>query len=84
VSKIMKATICVALLIASAWSAFAVDQTTLMEQTRGSRLFSGFAQGVGEGSNCWMPTADQSEYGADTRGLRHRGSCGETGAVLPK
>jgi hypothetical protein len=48
-----------------------------------SNAFSAFAQGAGRTQgNCWVPTRDISdEYGADTRGLGHWGSCGERGAV---
>jgi hypothetical protein len=85
-----KITICVAIVVGAASAGFAKDQNSRRDRAEGAvqsngRLHS-FAQGPADRqTNCWVPEADQGgEYGADTRGIGHWGSCREKGAVRSK
>jgi|KBSMisStaDraftv2_1062788.scaffolds.fasta_scaffold1707475_1 hypothetical protein len=84
-----KIAICLGLMIGASSAALAKDQYTqkgMATSTQKSDGFYSFGQAPGQTrGSCWVPTGDDSgEYGADSRGLGYRGSCGERGAVSTK
>jgi hypothetical protein len=85
-----KIAICLAIIVGVAPASFAKDQHSPRTRAQAAVDASGqhaLAQTpVVRQGQCWVPTRDQNddEYGADTRGLGHWGSCGEKGAVPSK
>jgi len=82
-----KIALCVAIVVGATSTGFAKDQTARRARAEASAQSNGWLHSRAQApadrqGNCWVPQADQSdEYGADTRGLGHWGSCNEKGAV---